>query len=311
MVRLVDDLLDVSRITRGKVELRKEHVALNGVLAKAIEMVRPLVDSRSQTVQIDARVSDAFVDGDPARLAQVFANVLTNSAKYSNPQTEIRIVIASEGDRAVVRVADRGSGIAPDLLPMVFEPFVQGPQSLDRSRGGLGLGLAIVKNLVELHGGTVEVTSEGKGLGAEVTIRLPLAHQEAEVVPPPPSSQGPSGTPLHVLVVDDNEDAVALLVEVLGAMGHRVDVSYDGVAALDAIVRGTHDVVLLDIGLPGLDGYEVARRVRQAGRPVRLVALTGYGRDNDKQMTRAAGFDAHLVKPVDFRKLAAALRASA
>lgn len=308
VVTLVDDLLDVSRITRGKVQVRRTFVQLADVVAKAIEMASPLLEQQRHELRVEVPRVGLGVLGDPNRLAQVVANLLTNAAKYTEPGGLVH-VSADRIDRAVVlRVRDTGVGIAPDMLPRVFDLFVQEGQSLARSRGGLGLGLTIVRSLVALHGGTVNAHSDGDGQGSTFTIRLPHV--------PAPGGRGveehapegrldlPAVLP-RVLVVDDNVDAAALLADMLAGVGCTTRAVYDGPTALEAAVAFEPDVALLDIGLPVMDGYELARRL--AAHPqltgVRLVAVTGYGQPEDRERTREAGFHAHLVKPVDFVQL--------
>jgi len=301
MVRLVDDLLDVSRITRGMVSLDRSRVDLRQVLDRAIELASPLLERHAHRLSVDLQ-PDLAVDGDPVRLAQVFANLLTNAAKYTPRGGVITIVGERSAGRACVRVRDTGIGIAPAMLPRVFDQFVQGRQSLDRSAGGLGLGLSIVRSLVDLHGGTVEGHSEGPGCGSEFRVFLPMSNGAvlpAAKRPQPAASERPKG--VRVLLVDDNEDAVTLLRKVLTAWGHLVRVAHDGPSALEIVETFAPDVALLDIGLPDMDGYELARRLRAipALSGVGLVALTGYGQARDRDAALAAGFDQHLVKPVD------------
>jgi PAS domain S-box-containing protein len=303
VVRLVDDLLDVSRITRGKVQLRRDPVEIGEVVAAAIEMASPLLEAQRHTVDVDVPRRGLLVDGDAARLAQVVSNLLTNAAKYTQPGGHIDVTAAREGGDAVVRVRDSGIGIAPELLPRVFDLFVQSERALDRSQGGLGLGLTIVKTLTEMHGGRVAAESEGHGRGSTFIIRLP-ALAGAALTPVPagvaPRLRRRAGRGHRVLVVDDNQDAADALVEALGASGHQALVAYDGPSALDAAARVHPEVAFLDIGLPVMDGYELARRLRELlGPGVKLVAVTGYGQDKDRALSRAAGFDEHLVKPVD------------
>ena len=308
LVRLVDDLLDVSRITRGKVELKRERVELATVVARAIEMASPLIEQRRHDLKVRVPARGLAVDADPARLAQVIANLLTNAAKYTERGGQIAVTAARDGDQLELRVRDTGIGIAPDVLPRVFDMFVQEQQALDRSQGGLGLGLTIVRSLVALHGGTVAAHSEGRGRGSEITIRLPAAAQLAEPPPdaePSPAAPGLERSGRRILVVDDNEDAAALLADLLDAQGHTTRVAHDGPAALRAAEAFEPELALLDIGLPVMDGYELAQRLRQ--RPgadtLQLVAVTGYGQDSDRQRAAEAGFDAHLVKPVNLERL--------
>jgi signal transduction histidine kinase len=302
LTALVEDLLDVSRITRGVVHLRRERVRLGEAIAKAVETVAPLFEQQGHDLVTDVP-HDLELCGDPARLTQVFANLLTNAAKYTDPGGRVAITAARDGDELDVAVSDNGRGIAADMLPRVFELFVQERQNLDRARGGLGLGLAIVKNLVELHGGRVEVESGGPGQGSTFRVHLPAL--VAEAVPlatgavPTPRPM-PANTTPTVLVVDDNEDAAELMVELLESLGYRTRIAHDAPEVLEAACEFVPDIALVDIGLPTIDGYELARRLRAlpSWRGVKMLALTGYGQDSDRERSRAAGFDQHLVKPI-------------
>lgn len=313
LVRLIDDLLDVSRITRGNIELKVETVQLADVLAKAVEMASRLLEQRSHRLTVDVDRSLAW-QGDPVRLAQAVANLLTNAARYTDIGGEIRLSAwrddpvedIAEGSAAgtiVIRVRDNGIGIAADMLPHLFDLFYQGPRKIDRQEGGLGIGLALVKNLVELHGGSVSATSAGPAQGSEFTIRLP-AVASAELVAAAhrdePAAVVAAADARRVLLVDDNVDSVQALAQLLTAYGHHVQVVYDPVSALRVVERFAPDVAVLDIGLPVMDGYELVRRLRETlgDRPCRFVALTGYGQDTDRDRSKAAGFSQHLVKPV-------------
>jgi PAS domain S-box-containing protein len=315
LVRLVDDLLDVSRVTRGKIELKQERVELAEVVTAAIELASPLLEQREHTLTVEVPRSGLPLDADPTRLAQVFSNLLTNAAKYTEPRGRISVVATHEGAEVVVKVRDNGTGIAPETLPRVFDLFVQESQTLDRSQGGLGLGLAIVRNIVTLHGGKVEVSSAGQGLGSEFTVRLPLAEAGAIPAEPRPSRveprpPEPEAVPTRILVVDDNRDAADMLADALMVLGCESRVAYDGPSALNVAAEFQPTLALLDIGLPVMDGYELARRLREQ-RPdpgFRLVAVTGYGQESDRQRSLSAGFDAHLVKPLDFDVLDSLLK---
>jgi len=302
MTRLVDDLLDVSRITRGKVELRRRPIEIADVIAKAVEIASPALEQKQHRLEVDVPTSGLTVNGDAGRLAQVFANLLTNSAKYTPPYGEVSV--RATDDRRTVRVSvrDTGMGIAPDVLPHVFEVFVQGSRR-DAVRAGLGLGLAIVRSLTELHGGRVEARSSGLNQGSEFVVELPLLEgpPRESARPTPRDHPAPVSRPMRVLVVDDNLDAAEMLAEWLSAIGHSVRVAADGPTALEIAADFKPDVALLDIGLPVMDGYEVARRLReQPGcAKMRLIALTGYGQESDHDRSRRAGFEDHLVKPVD------------
>ena len=315
MVSLVDDLLDVSRITRGKVQLRRERIDLADIVAKAIEMTSPAIESRRHTLTVDVP-RGSIVDGDAARLAQVTANLLTNAAKYTDPGGQIAVSGSSKDSQAVLTVIDTGRGIAPDMLPRIFDLFAQERQEIDRSDGGLGLGLAIVKSLMRAHGGTVDAHSEGKNRGARFSIRMPLAARAPEAPgiesPVAPAQVSPAVAGLRILVVDDNADAARLLSDSLQALGHCADVAFDGPSALETAPAFHPDVVLLDLGLPVMDGFEVAQRLRALPewRGLEIVAITGYGQDIDRRRTRESGFDKHMVKPVRLDALEAWLRRS-
>jgi signal transduction histidine kinase len=307
LVRLVNDLLDISRITRGKIDLHQERVTLADVVTRAIETTSPLLEQRRHSLVVN--VPDTLVvSADPGRLAQVFGNLLTNASKYSDPGTEIRVWARRVGDRVEIRVQDRGIGIRPELLERVFDIFVQQPQSLDRAAGGLGLGLAIVQNLVKAHGGSVRAESAGVGAGSEFVVELPLALSTPEPLQPADPAGAHEAQPAathRVLVVDDNEDAAETLAQTLAALGHRVRVAFDGKTALDVAANFHPEVALLDIGLPVMDGYELASRLKSlpGGADVCLIAVTGYGRTPDRAAARQAGFAEHLVKPVDLVQL--------
>ncbi len=307
MTRLVDDLLDVSRITSGKIALQREVVSVRAVLAQALEAARPAAESRTQALEMDVPEDAGWVDGDPARLAQAIGNLLDNAIKYTEPGGQIRVRARVEGDEVVIVVEDSGAGIDPDLLPHVFDLFIQADRSLERKQGGLGLGLTLVRRLVEMHGGRVEAASAGPGHGSAFTIVLPRVAEpaaEAEAVEEPAAVDGAAGPARRILVVDDEPDSTDSLALFLRLRGHEVRIAHDGPSALDEIDRYRPDVVFLDLGLPGMSGYDVARRVRMMGlAPLRLVALTGYGTDGDREKTRDAGFDVHLAKPVDPRSL--------
>jgi signal transduction histidine kinase/CheY-like chemotaxis protein len=302
MVRLVDDLLDVSRIANGRVELRRRRIEVDSVIATALEVVSPLIEQRRHLVERTGSGGVSMVYVDPDRIAQVVGNLLANAAKYSDPGTRIRVHTEQHTESVVVRVIDHGMGIAPELLPDVFDLFVQGRRTLERSEGGLGLGLSIVKSLVELHGGAVEARSPGPGEGSEFSFRLPLALEADEAPRDPALGVAPHsvGRPRRVLVVDDNRDAADTLAQALKAFGHDVRVAYDGPSALAVFAEFRPGLAFLDIGLPVMDGYELARRLREdaSAHPLTLVALTGYGQEADRERSTSAGFDRHLVKPV-------------
>jgi PAS domain S-box-containing protein len=310
LVRLVDDLLDISRITRGKLDLNRSRTDLGAVLAQAVEMASPLLEQRGHHLTITAPRGVIHVDGDPVRLAQVFQNLLTNAAKYTPRGGRITLQLHVAGGSAVTEIEDNGEGIPPQLLPTIFEPFVQGERTIDRAQGGLGIGLALVRSIVTLHGGGVEAHSEGAGLGSRFVVRLPLrAGLEAEALVPRPGSQLPAGAiPRRVLLVDDNQDAAEMLAALLRAAGHELRVAHDGPAALHALASFTPEIALLDIGLPVMDGYELAQRLRTLlPSGLRLVAITGYGQEHDRKRSQEAGFIAHLVKPVELAQVLAVL----
>jgi PAS domain S-box-containing protein len=301
LARLVDDLLDVSRITRGKVALRPEFVDLAEVAERAVETTRPLMEALGHKLELEISEEPPLLYADPTRLGQVVANLLNNAAKYTEKGGLITLRARREGGEAVVRVTDTGAGIPADILPHVFELFAQADRTLDRARGGLGIGLTLVKSLVEQHGGSVQAYSEGPGRGSEFVVRLPI-HAGPEPPAAPSAALPPTAAalPQRVLVVDDNADAADTLAMLLSVRGYDVRVARDGPAALGAARDFHPELVLLDIGLPGMDGYAVARALRadQAYNPLRLVALTGYGREEDRRRSAEAGFDHHLVKPV-------------
>jgi PAS domain S-box-containing protein len=309
LVRLVDDLLDVSRVMRGKIELRRERVELATVVASAVETVQPLLDSQGHQLRINIPSESLPLGADPVRLTQVVTNLLTNAAKYTEQGGRIELTAERAGNMAVLRIRDTGIGIAPHMLPRIFELFVQVDTGTSRSQGGLGIGLTLVKNLVEMHNGTVQAHSEGLGKGSEFTVRLPLTsptlteNQGQEVEPQVNEEAASSG--LRLLVVDDNEDAADSLALLLQFHGHHVRVAYSGMAALEITKRGVPDLVFLDIGMPGMDGYEVARRLRQQPglEKVLVAALTGWGQQEDRRRSAEAGFDYHLVKPVEPKTL--------
>jgi len=315
LVRLVDDLLDVSRITLGKIRLAVEPTELETVIGQAVEAVRPVVDKFGHRLEIALPPHPVHLRGDPTRLVQVFVNLLTNAAKYTEAGGQIRLAAARTdpaaepggGPAVRVRVRDTGIGIAPDLLPTVFDLFTQASRSLDRSQGGLGVGLTLVRRLVELHGGTVEAHSDGLGRGSEFTVTLPVSDVRGpdEPVPVPERTEPRTDPgPLRVVVIDDNVDGAESLADLIGLLGHEVRIAHDGGAGIELVRDFDPDIVLLDIGLPGMDGYEVARRLRRdAVTRAALVTLSGYGREEDRTLSREAGCKQHFVKPVDLGTL--------
>ncbi len=304
MVRLVDDLLEVSRITRGSIELRRERVTLGDVVASAIETSRPLIDAARHHLVV-ALPSEAMVlDADPFRLSQVFANLLNNAARYTDGGGHIALTAHREGDVVVVSVRDDGIGIPPDLLPTVFDVFMQVAPTRRAAQGGLGIGLTLVRRLVEMHAGTVEARSDGTGRGSEFVVRLPLAAGTG-VAAPARNGATPAPASRRVLVVDDNRDAAESLAMLLDVVGMETQIAHDGPSALAVMQTFRPSTVLLDVGMPGMDGHEVARRIRQQPEfgAVQLIALTGWGQPDDRRRSRDAGFDHHLVKPVDMDAL--------
>jgi signal transduction histidine kinase len=308
LARLVDDLLDVGRISRGKLELRRTQVELGAIVSRAVEVATPLLEEKRHFVRVDVE-PDALIDADECRMVQVVSNLLINAAKYTHPGGHIEISVRSDEGTVVLRVRDDGMGISGELLPHVFDLFRQGRQSIGRPLGGLGLGLSIVRRIVELHGGEVSAASEGAGKGSEFTIRLPLILEKraAKKRPSGAAASHSTGNPGRILIVDDNRDIVDVLTHLLLARGHDVAVAYDGPSALAAIATNPPQVALLDIGLPAIDGYELARRIRaQKGtRHVDLIAMTGYGQAGDIARAMEAGFSEHLTKPFDFDQLLA------
>jgi PAS domain S-box-containing protein len=310
LVHLVDDLLDVARINQGKLELRRRRVLLADVLHAAVETSRPTIEGQGHSLMITQPEEAVWLDGDLTRLAQVFANLLNNSAKYTEPGGSIRLTATAAAGEVTVTVRDSGVGIANDLLPHVFDMFVQADRSLERAQGGLGIGLTLVRQLVQLHKGTVTAHSEGPGRGSEFVVRLPRAEPPAERPLPQAKPAATSLPRLRILVVDDNRDAVESLTLLLKLTGQTVTSAHDGHQALTEFAAFDPDVVVLDIGLPVLNGYDVARQIRATSkRHVLLVALTGWGQDDDRRRTVEAGFDHHLVKPVDFEALKSLLSA--
>ena len=312
MARLVDDLLDVSRITRGKIELRRGSIELASAVNHAVEASRPLVESKGIDLSLSLPQEPIYLNADPIRLAQVVGNLLNNASKFTDKGGRIWLTaeLASNGDQSpkevLIRVRDSGIGIAPNQLGRIFDMFVQLDTSLERSVSGLGIGLTLAKNLVELHGGTMEVHSAGVGQGSEFVVRLPVLAEAPKLpTPEPASNELKAAPPRRILVVDDNEDSAESLTILLNLAGHKTHTAYDGLEALEAAETFRPDMILLDIGLPKLNGFEVARKIREQpwGQSIVLVALTGWGQDEDRRRSREAGFNHHLTKPVDPRAL--------
>jgi PAS domain S-box-containing protein len=310
LTRLIDDLFDVSRITRGKIQLRKEHLDAAPILRRAIEAVQPLLEERQHELTVSFRPGTLYLEADPTRLEQIVVNLLTNAAKYTEAGGHISLHAKNDGNEIVISVRDNGLGIPPEKLPQMFELFVQGDRSLARSEGGLGIGLTLVRSLAEMHGGSVLAYSEGLGKGSEFVVRLPASKRAAGPARPAPTATAipgptpPASRPARILVVDDNMDSAHTLAKLLSRQGHDVRTVYDGPSAIEAARAHRPEFVLLDIGLPGMDGYQVAARLRQANEHSILIALSGYGQESDRNRSREAGFHHHLVKPVEHGLLA-------
>jgi len=305
LTRLVDDLLDVSRITLGKIKVRPERVEVATVIAGAVEISRPLIDSHHHELTVSMPEDPIALNGDPARLTQVVANLLNNATKYQNEGGRIELLVEQAGHEAVITLRDCGIGIPPHMLSEVFELFSQGERTLTRSQGGLGIGLSLAKTVVEMHGGTVSAASEGVDRGSEFVIRLPcLGPEESNGRQEAFPGARRAVPPRRILVVDDSKDAAESLAMLLSLSGHQVMVAHNGVQALEVAAAERPEVILLDIGLPGMDGYEVCRRARAAGLTETLIiAMTGYGQERDRQRSKEAGFDTHTVKPVELDHL--------
>jgi PAS domain S-box-containing protein len=305
LTQIVDELLEVSRITTGRIQLRQESIAVGVVAENAVATVRSLIDQRKHELTVSLPTQAIWVHADAARLEQVVVNLLTNAAKYTDQGGHVWLTVQQEGEEAVLRVRDSGVGIAPEILPRIFDLFTQAERSLDRAQGGLGIGLALVQRLVEMHGGSVTASS-ALGQGSEFVVRLPVAAPpRPRASSPPAETARPTATSLRVLVVDDNVDTVTTLALLAKESGCDVRTAFDGSTVLEAALDYRPDVVLLDVGLPGLNGYEVVRQLRQqpALQNAVVVAMTGYGGEGDLQRSFAAGFDHHLVKPADFGKV--------
>jgi signal transduction histidine kinase/CheY-like chemotaxis protein len=306
LAKLVDDLLDIARVTTGKISLHMSAVDLVDVAAHCVEMARARSEARRLKVAVHPAVEKAVVGADAVRLEQIVTNLLSNAIKYTPPGGEVDVFIEADNDDAVLRVRDNGKGIAPEMLTRIFDMFMQGETTIDRSDGGMGVGLTLVRKLVQLHRGTVRAYSRGSGSGSEFVIRLPLADPATEVGAAPVQPHAAATAPAkpearRILVIEDNPDIRDLLRIKLRQLGHNVEAAEDGTKGLDRLLASMPDVALIDIGLPGIDGYEIARRVREkVGADVYLIALTGYGQAEDKKEALAAGFNVHLTKPADF-----------
>jgi PAS domain S-box-containing protein len=306
MSLLLDDLLDISRVTRGILVLRKQPTDLTSMIDAAVETARPSIDAKRHNLRLQIPTEPLQFMADPLRMAQVLSNLLTNAAKYTDPEGTILLAATCELQEVVIRVSDNGVGIAADALPEIFEMFAQVHATRDRSEGGLGIGLALTRGLVELHGGKIEVRSAGLGRGSEFTVRLPCAVTAEPGGQRQSVSESPAARSRRILIADDNRDSAETLAALLRMQGHQVTIVHDGPAAVGAFTDLAADVVVLDIGMPGLDGYEVAQKMRRS-RPaaaLTLIAVTGWGQEHDKERAFAAGFDYHLTKPVDFDRLA-------
>jgi signal transduction histidine kinase len=307
LTRLVDDLLDVSRITRGKITLTREPVAVAKLIEHAVETVQPLIEEQEQVLTLEGPAHALWVDGDPLRLTQALGNILGNAAKYTQRGGRITLSVSEEGAEAAIRIRDDGIGIPAERLPLIFDLFTQLDGSGDHPQSGLGIGLALVRRLVEMHGGRVSASSEGAGRGSEFVVRLPLLPQRVRPHEEQPSAPViAASVPRRILLADDNADAVETLGSVLRLLGHDVFSAADGRSALETAARCRPDVALLDIGMPLLDGYEVARQIRAQpwGRKVVLLALTGWGQEADRRRSEEAGFDSHFVKPINLERFA-------
>jgi CheY-like chemotaxis protein len=311
MVRLIDDLLDVSRISHGKVELQREAVELATIVSTAVETARPLIDAAGHQLALSLPTEPMILEADPVRLAQIIGNLLSNAAKYTEPGGQIWLTAHRERNEAVISVRDSGLGIPADMLPLVFNMFTQVDRSLSRAQGGLGIGLSLAKSLVEMHGGRIEAHSEGLDRGSVFLVYLPMMRdsQRQPALAPPLRSSQLSVPRRRILIVDDTRSAGYVLGRLLETMGQQVCTATDATEALEIVRRECPDLVISDIGMPNIDGYELARRLRKEPESERLilVALTGYGQETDKQRAKAAGFDYHLVKPVSLETLQALL----
>ena len=305
MARLLDDLFDISRITRGKIELKKSRIDFNVIVAHALEAARPLIEASRHELTASLASEPLEIDGDPTRLEQVVSNLLNNAAKYTEPAGRINLTVSRKEGSAELRIRDSGVGISPEMQEKIFDLFVQADQSLDRARGGLGIGLTLVQRLVEFHNGTISVSSEGSDKGSEFIVRIPLIDEAAPPSVQPALAASPRPRRLRILIVDDNRDSARTLSKILELDGHQVGCTFDGLSVNNHVTQQKPDVVLLDIGLPGIDGYQVAQQLRQIYKPseLMLIAVTGYGGDLNYARAQFAGFDHFLVKPVNLSAL--------
>ncbi len=305
LARLIDDLLDVSRISTGKVDLRREQVPLRRIVENAVEVSRPLFEARRHEVTVSLPTEEVWLEADAARLELVLSNLLNNAAKFTEDGGKVWLSAERSDDHLLLRVKDTGVGMDPELIQRVFDIFAQGSRSLDRPQGGLGIGLTLARRLVEMHEGTITVNSGGMGKGSEFVVCLPVLPRALAPQAEPQVPAEPLARPLRLLVVDDSDDTAEMMGTLLTLAGHDVRIAHSGPAALEATAAHRPDVIVLDIGLPGLDGYQVAQRLRQdpAMKGVMLIAASGYGQESDRRRAREAGFDHHLVKPVDPQRL--------
>jgi signal transduction histidine kinase/CheY-like chemotaxis protein len=305
MVRLVDDLLDLTRIARGKMELRRKIFDVGQTVAQAVQTVRPSLEQQQHQLTVEPAAAPIYVEADEGRIEQVLVNLLRNACKYTERGGKIRVSVEQVGDEAVLRVRDSGVGIEPEMLGRIFDLFTQSGRSLHRAQGGLGIGLTLVRQLVELHGGRVSASSDGPGQGSEFEVRLPITALPVAPPAPLPAAQATAApTAHHILIIEDNNDARETLALLLQMLGHRTETAATGPAGVERALASRPQVVLIDLGLPGLDGFQVARQVRTAlGESVLLVALTGYAQEEDRQRAQEAGFNAHLPKPVELEEL--------
>ncbi|HVE15305.1 MAG TPA: response regulator [Chthoniobacterales bacterium] len=305
LVRLIDDLMDVSRISRGKIDLRKAHISLQAALQSAIEASRPFIESRRHALTLDIPEEPLWLDADATRISQVISNLLNNAAKYTSEGGQIGLSVNPTGNQVFISITDNGIGIPEEMLPRIFDLFTQVEKRGERSRGGLGIGLALARQLVELHQGTLEASSAGNGQGSTFVVQLPLAANAATPVPEP-TQRAHDQTPLRMLVVDDNVSSAETTGRILSMVGHEITLAHNGPDALRLAREIAPDVIMLDIGMPGMSGYEVCRELRSAPafKDTVFIAQTGWGQERDRLKTREAGFDHHLTKPVNFHELA-------
>jgi signal transduction histidine kinase len=302
MARLVDDLLDVARLTSGRVTLTKAPLDVRDIVQRSIQGIRLAVGEQARRISVNLPSSEVIVDGDAVRLEQVVGNLLSNAIRYSPKVSRVDVMVQVEENETLIRIRDEGEGIDPELLPRIFEPFVQSTQALARARGGLGLGLAIVKNLVLQHGGTVTATSAGKGIGSEFVVHLPLAKRKPDKANLTLRPEQKQSDPKRVLIIEDNADARQSLAQYLRLLSHEVFEAEDGISGLEKLLSIRPDVALIDVGLPHLNGYDLVSRAKQMlDSATLMVAVTGYGQSEDRQRALAAGFDKHLVKPLDLK----------